>query len=290
MDTATSMSNEDKPEMTPTESSQNVDVPTEAVVSEKSGENGRRPQRKNQTTGKDTESVVVNPVIDRGLEPFLKNLSLVEPNADVAIESVLHFDVRAGGSDKGKVQFYAECMKDGIVFPNVILLRDTDGTLRMADGNHRIQAAAAIGRNFIRADIYEGGINECIDIGLAANRHGNGLKPQDIVYAVTQKMGKSWKIEDVNLSELSRSSGFSRPTLRKYLNQAKAGYMGMAKSIKLPKSDEEKARELAAKVTRMVDEGGSQVIPFIFENLSPLTRYRTLSSLRSTFPDEPSAS
>lgn len=247
---------------------------------------GKRSRRKNPAKGKDAELVGVDQTVDMGLTAYLEQLRLLEANVEVPIESIEPFDIRDKGSDKAKIHAYAQSMMDEIEFPNVILLRDKDNTLRMADGNHRTQAAVIAGKKTIRADIYEGGIIECIDIGLAANRHGNGLKPQDIVRAHVMKYGKDQGVKEINISDLSRKTGVCRQTIRKYIGQATTGYANMARKIKLPKSDEEKAQELAGKVIRMVDEGNPQVIQFVFHGLSPYTRGKILSELGVTFADD----
>lgn len=256
-----------------------------------SPEKSTRSPKKSQTNAKDSEPVVVNQSVDMGLTAYLNHLPLLEANVDVPIESIEHFDIRAKGSDKARIQAYAQSMIDGIEPPNVILMRERikekfDSILRMADGNHRVQSALLAGRTTIRADIYEGGINECIDIGLAANQHGNSLKPQDILHAIAMKLGKDGKTEDINISDLSRKTGISRQTIRKYLNQANIGYTGMTRKIKLPKSDEEKAQELADKVVHMVAESNPLVIQLVFQGLSPYTRSNVLNDLRSDFTDD----
>ena len=229
---------------------------------------------------KGTEEVSVEPIVDMGLTGFLNEQKLLKKNALLPISTVMPFDIRDKGSDKNKIVTFAQSMQEGIIFPNIVVMQDDDGTLRMADGNHRIQAAALAGKDMIRADIYRGGIDECIDVGLGANMHGQSLKPQDIVKAITMKLGKDWKIEDINLSDLSRKVGISRITLRKHFNMAKTGFAGMANKIKMPKSDIERARELADKVVRMVGEGNLQVIHFVFQSLPPNARKDILETLQ----------
>ena len=230
-----------------------------------------------------TENVEVQPVISGVLMEVLGKLDVVELNAEVPIDSIEPFDVRAGGSDKGKVLTYAQVMGEGAKFPNVILLRDARNTLRAGDGNHRIQAAILAGKSTIFADIYEGEVDDCIDVGLAANTHGANLKPQDVIRAITMKLNNDDK---PNISELARKTGISRPTVRKYLEQAKLGYSGLARRIKVPKTDEQKADDLAVKVARIIEDGGMYVMPGIFKKLSPYLRNKAWECLRDEFPDE----
>lgn len=221
-------------------------------------------------------------IVNAGLAAILRTLQCVNIEADVPIDAIDPFSIRVGGLDPREVQTCAESMMDGIEFDSAILLQDNDGRLRPGDGGLRILATRLTGKSSIRADIYAGDMNACIDVGLTANRHGRKLKTEDYVHAISLilKEGK-----ELNISEFSRKAGISRPTTRKYLRQARMGYSGLARKTKMPKTEEEKAKDLAGKVARMVDEGESEVIRFIFESLSPYTRGKMAGKLREEFPD-----
>jgi ParB-like chromosome segregation protein Spo0J len=71
------------------------------------------------------------------------------------------------------VNEYAEAMRNGDKFPPIVVFRDDEVFYWLADGFHRFEAAKGAGRNFIQAEIREGGKREAILFAVGANAiHG----------------------------------------------------------------------------------------------------------------------
>lgn len=89
--------------------------------------------------------------------------------------------------DAETVAKYAECMREGVTFPPVVIVREyhenTGKVVHdwLADGYHRVAAAKEAGKKKIHAEIIHGTGDDAVRIALSANAaHGKPLTPGDI--------------------------------------------------------------------------------------------------------------
>lgn len=96
----------------------------------------------------------------------------------MAIETVNLADLRPiqtrAATDAATVEDYAEAAQRGAKFPPVTVFADAEaGTLWLADGIHRMEAARRLGRKCIRADVMPGTYADALKHALGANAtHG----------------------------------------------------------------------------------------------------------------------
>lgn len=95
------------------------------------------------------------------------------PLAELRIDPDLQ--CRASGVSKATVKEYAEAMKAGARFPAVVVFRDTKGVHWLADGFHRVAAAALIEATEIEIDLREGSRKEA-QLHAAGANSSHGLK------------------------------------------------------------------------------------------------------------------
>lgn len=109
--------------------------------------------------------------------------------------------VRANGTDRATVAAYAQAMRDGAIFPPVILYRDRQ-TLRLSEGAHRIEAALAIGLTTIDAEIRQGGRKECIAHAVSTGRDfGLRFGTRDKRHQIELMLGNFPKWSDRKIAE-----------------------------------------------------------------------------------------
>lgn len=85
-----------------------------------------------------------------------------------------------------RVEQYAADMRRGDSFPAIVVFRDHDGALYVADGFHRRAAALACGHDTIPARVEYGTADDAIWYALKANRdHGLPLNEHDKKHAIT---------------------------------------------------------------------------------------------------------
>ena len=74
--------------------------------------------------------------------------------------------------DEATVADYAESMHNGVVFPPVVVFEE-DGTLWLADGFHRVEAAGRAGKESIAVTVRQGTERDAILFAIGANaKHG----------------------------------------------------------------------------------------------------------------------
>lgn len=87
--------------------------------------------------------------------------------------------------DQETINRYADLIADGVVLPPVDIYVDEHGVHRLADGNHRIEAALSCGETEIEANIHKGSREDALWAALAANRtHGLPMSRDDKRHAV----------------------------------------------------------------------------------------------------------
>lgn len=97
---------------------------------------------------------------------------------------------------------YAKMMRSGDTFPPPVLTRDTNGTLRVADGRYRIDAYRKLGRKNIEAIVVDGDANHAYVLGLQANiAHGAQLtrtdKRANVDRLLTDKIWNQWSDNEI---------------------------------------------------------------------------------------------
>ena len=128
---------------------------------------------------------------------------------------VLEIDLIQDGGAQMRVEMsdqtiadYAEEMAGGVVFPAVVVYHD--GTAHwLADGFHRVEAARALGRETIAAEVREGSERDAIRHGIGANaRHGLRRTQADKRRAVeTLLRDPEWsKLSDRKLAKVAKVS------------------------------------------------------------------------------------
>jgi hypothetical protein len=96
-------------------------------------------------------------------------IAAVEPETIEIASITRDVVVRAKGTDRATVAAYAQAMRDGAIFPPVVLYRDRTG-LRLAEGAHRIDAALANGLTTIAAEVRQGGRKEALQHAVSTGR------------------------------------------------------------------------------------------------------------------------
>ncbi len=77
------------------------------------------------------------------------------------------------GHDAETVASYADAMRDGARFPPPVVFRDSDGTIRVGDGHHRLLAAREAGMLEVACEVRDGTARDALLHAVEANaRHG----------------------------------------------------------------------------------------------------------------------
>jgi transposase-like protein len=101
-------------------------------------------------------------------------------------------------TDAATVAAYSHDMIEGAEFPPVTLFRDVDGTIRVGDGAHRVEAARLAGLETIAAEVRAGSARDALMFSIQANaRHGKQFTNED------KRRIVALMIEDDELSQLS---------------------------------------------------------------------------------------
>lgn len=109
--------------------------------------------------------------------------------------------VRARGTDRATVAAYAQAMRDGAVFPAIVVYRDRTAT-RLSEGAHRVEAALAIGMTTITAEIRQGGRKECIAHAVSTGRDfGLRFSTRDKRHQIELMLGNFPKWSDRKIAE-----------------------------------------------------------------------------------------
>jgi len=95
------------------------------------------------------------------------------PIAAIVIDPTVQMRVR--GTQPDTVEKYAAAMREGAKFPPVDVFEEGDGLWLLADGFHRVAAAAMVGEIAVDANVHEGGRREAILFASGANV-GHGLR------------------------------------------------------------------------------------------------------------------
>lgn len=112
------------------------------------------------------------------------------------------------------VQDYAEAMREGAIFPPVVVFQN-GSSLWLADGFHRLEAASLAGQHKIAADLRQGTLREALIYALASNSsHGLRMTNADKRKAV------GMALDDAELSqwsdrEIARWCGVTHPFVAK---------------------------------------------------------------------------
>lgn len=104
---------------------------------------------------------------------------------DVELDRINQTDIMAAqsridGLDPDQVRIYAECMKNGDVFPEIVVQANKQGRYQVLSGNHRVRAAQNIGRTHLPALLVAptDAQRDMIVAG-ANNRHGKPITMDD---------------------------------------------------------------------------------------------------------------
>jgi ParB-like chromosome segregation protein Spo0J len=96
-----------------------------------------------------------------------------------------------GETDARLVAEYAEAMLEGAIFPPAVIYQDADGWKHLADGHHRVDAAALAALKDTRrkpevlAEIRSGTIEDALRYAMQANRlHGKRMTEADYKRAI----------------------------------------------------------------------------------------------------------
>jgi hypothetical protein len=101
-------------------------------------------------------------------------------------------------TDAATVASYTHDMTEGAEFPPVTLFRDADGTIRVGDGAHRVEAARLAGLETIAAEVRDGGARDALKFSIQSNaRHGKQFSNAD------KRRVVDLMLEDEELSQLS---------------------------------------------------------------------------------------
>jgi hypothetical protein len=104
---------------------------------------------------------------DQGTRPAPVVVRLDELERDATV------NCRAGGVSERITAEYVEAMQAGAKFPPVVVFRDADGKLWLADGFHRCRAAELAADDSVRADVREGDRRAALLYAAGANAsHG----------------------------------------------------------------------------------------------------------------------
>jgi hypothetical protein len=109
---------------------------------------------------------------------------------------------------------YAEAMREGDMFPPIIVYRDGD-TYLVADGFHRVEAARYAGRDTIDADVREGTLEDACLCASGANKaHGlrrtNADKRLSVLDTLENPKAGTWSDR-----EIARHCGVTHPFVAK---------------------------------------------------------------------------
>jgi hypothetical protein len=104
--------------------------------------------------------------------------------SDVPIDQILldpATEVRVPVVTESVVRDYADLMRDGVVFPPLVLFYDAATTvMRLADGRHRLAAHQRVGHTTVAAQVYMGTQADALWYAAQANReHGHRMTEAD---------------------------------------------------------------------------------------------------------------
>lgn len=118
---------------------------------------------------------------------------------------------------------YAEEMIDGVLFPSIVVYRDEDGNLWLADGFHRVVAALKAGLKEINADVRIGEKRDAILHSVGANAtHGLRRTNEDKRRAIaTLLRDQEWRTWSDN--RISQKCGVSDKTVANLRAQLESG-------------------------------------------------------------------
>lgn len=115
--------------------------------------------------------------------------------------------------DQGTVEEYAEAMKDGKQFPDIVVFQD-GFTYWLADGYHRHAAAKKVGASSISAEIRTGSKEDALRFALSANAtHGLRRSQADKRRAVITALKRFGNLSN---RELGRMTAVDDKTIGKY--------------------------------------------------------------------------
>jgi ParB-like chromosome segregation protein Spo0J len=85
---------------------------------------------------------------------MLDEMGIIYDVIDVDLSRLAQGDItvsqsRLDGLDDDQVHVYAECMKNGDVFPEIVVSSNTTNRFHVLSGNHRVAAAKSIGRTHL---------------------------------------------------------------------------------------------------------------------------------------------
>ena len=153
---------------------------------------------------------------------------------------------------------YAEALRDGAVFPPVVVVRD-GANLWLVDGFHRFHAHRSCGRETIAADVREGTLRDAVLHSLSANvEHGlrrtNADKRKAVLTMLTNKLvatddrGNPWSnseiakrcrvsLDLVNRMRASLNDSLSEPTQTDRAYTTKHGTKAVMKTRNIGRRD-----------------------------------------------------
>lgn len=252
--------------------------PIDGSPSIKAGRSRRKAKDIEKSAGKEHDQAKGG---GRGMGSSLNGFTLAASDIEVVIDDIEPCDVRERYNQEFVFR-YCQNYRDGVPMPNVILMRDREGRLRTVDGNHRIRGRLLNGDKTVMADIYLGELEDAKDCGLDLNRHGVPLESRDFIKRLQERIRNG---ETVNISEFARRHNLSRSAIYQQWSRepAAGGYAAQVRKMRLPKSPDEKAGDMARRVVKMVEDGFPQVIDKIFEQLDDHTRVKLVARLRQQY-------
>lgn len=126
---------------------------------------------------------------------------------EIAIDEIvidLTIQVRAK-MDEATVERYAEAMKDGDKFPNIVVYaakKDAE-TYLLSDGAHRLEAAKRIGLQTLRVEVHMGGRSDALRYALSANySHGLHRSNEDKRHSVNLALTEWPQLSSAQLAKI----------------------------------------------------------------------------------------
>jgi hypothetical protein len=109
---------------------------------------------------------------------------------DVPIASLMRQPLDDGKPhlDPDRVAWYVDHLDEA----QPVTIFDTGDELILADGYHRADAAARLGRTTIRADVRRGSRSDALHFALAIGRAQRGVNEPEALSAIKKRSGARW--------------------------------------------------------------------------------------------------
>jgi ParB-like chromosome segregation protein Spo0J len=159
-------------------------------------------------------------------------------------------------TDANLIAEYAAAMLEGVTFPPIVVFEDSNGDRFLADGHHRVDAAALAAlqdksrSGEVLAEIRRGGIDDAIRYALQANRaHGKRLSSEDWKRSygilVSRGMIRSARAEDV-VDEVRALLGCGRSLAFEFTKELRRTMVAKRNRVVLQRHEEGKTQQQIA--------------------------------------------